>query len=572
MVLLLCNAIIVSRDYRDTWILEGVEVTFAALMITYLAYFMVEKKFTWLLFFAIIVRFTILLVPSLKYPWYYGSALDQHRAYRFTQDIFDQGVIGDVYAGTYAGTPLMHLSFAIYSMMTGLNVVTSFKLYPLIPWTLFPVFTYLVINQIVPKNDRVKKYALLVASIPLKSALSFVVIGTLFAPLMIYIILYVLTQTYRLKYRRNIVLLILFSLSLAGTHTFSAITFSLLLGVLYFLWYFFKHFGFKKLMPVGVPSALFLIVIFISVTWYSFYSTARDMSLNALLSFMGSALGLIENPWEGGGLGGGFIVARFFEIGFLSQIQVIIVSHAVDVVLIVTTMIGFWVVISRTRKDRMERTPELSLQFLYVVTLFLFLVFGLVMSIGFNWYDRILRLFLVSAPIFTAIGLQYSRARTRQVLPLLVIGLFLVATTIQVYRCQPLIPPASSYDTELPDDEPLTDRHGVNTIYQREMITFAAQNLPSGTRFASDAATSRMIIGLTDRTFRRGYVYWYPLSGEEPRNPRARDYDVFLIHLPGKSGALIDSAETRTTTLILSTITHSNIIYTNGESYILGPP
>jgi hypothetical protein len=50
-----------------------------------------------------------------------------------------------------------------------------------------------------------------------------------------------------------------------------------------------------------------------------------------------------------------------------------------------------------------------------------------------------------------------------------------------------------------------------------------------------------------------------------------KNYDYFLIHLPGRSGGFQEQAEIRTRSLILEVLSNSshNLIYTNGESFVL---
>jgi hypothetical protein len=128
------------------------------------------------------------------------------------------------------------------------------------------------------------------------------------------------------------------------------------------------------------------------------------------------------------------------------------------------------------------------------------------------------------------------------------------------------MPAASSLpDRNLPDNEPLRYVNIVNTVYQREMIKFAEVHFAPGTRIAADQTTSRQLLSLTSFNFSRSFVYYYPLNPNDAFVP----YDLFLIHLPGKGGAFGDPAELATKDVILSSIYQSDILYTNGESYIL---
>ena len=67
VAILLSNAIVISRDYQDSWVLEGVEISFTLFVMTYILAFFYEKKTLWMVTLAIVGRTTFLLIPNLKY-------------------------------------------------------------------------------------------------------------------------------------------------------------------------------------------------------------------------------------------------------------------------------------------------------------------------------------------------------------------------------------------------------------------------------------------------------------------------------------------------------------------------
>lgn len=555
-IFLLCNSVTISRDYQDTWILEGLEVPFTVFIVTYLFYFYTEKKVFWLIVFVLIFRFTVLAIPNLKYPWFQGWALDQHFHYRLSQDIYDQGYIrtGDL----YTGTAFMHLSFVIYSIITRLKFIQSFKFFPILAWLVFPILTYVFTNRI-RMHRSVQRYALLVSSIPAKPAISYIVIGTLFGPLLMFLILYHLIVCARVE-RLNLIIIIIYSFSLAYTHSFSSIAFIILLIVMFVIWEFLKHIRYIYPKHELFPKLTLTIIVFINSAWYLYISTAFVPSIKDLSTSFMKTMGIIEAPWLTG-----FFHARFFEIGFLDQLRVLLAIHGADLFLMLLTLIGISVIYN---KIRMQGKSELMSLSLYITSLILFFIFGYILDIGMNWYDRTIRLFLIVTPIFAGISLQFIEAKMRnKLIPIFIVGLFLLFSTIEIYRCQPLIPSAKSLSKDLPDDEPLTYLNMVNTIYQRDMILYAEKFFPHGKNIASDVTTARQMYGLTSINFSQAHMKYYPLSKKKTR----LKFDYFLIHLPGKSGGFEDPVETRTTNVILSTIYNSryNIIYTNSESYIL---
>lgn len=144
-IVLLGAASALCRNYQDSWILEGLEIPFALFMVTYSIYFFTENKITWIIPFAIICRSVLLLLPNLKYEWFQGVAIDQHRHYRLAQDIYNEGHVPS--GSLYSDTPLMHLSFAIYSMITNVSVLNSFKYFTVSFWLIYPLMMYLVMKN-----------------------------------------------------------------------------------------------------------------------------------------------------------------------------------------------------------------------------------------------------------------------------------------------------------------------------------------------------------------------------------------------------------------------------------------
>ncbi|MHA2408400.1 MAG: hypothetical protein ACXACA_08525, partial [Candidatus Ranarchaeia archaeon] len=385
-------------------------------------------------------------------------------------------------------------------------------------------------------------------------------IGTLFGPLLIVLLLHLITKSFQRMDRRNTILLVTFSLVLAMTHSFSSILFTILLVSMYFISYIVKKIEWLKIIISDLRSSFsdpMLTLSGISLTWFVFISTARDVSLRGIYSFMGEALGFVENPYTSE-----FIAPRFFEIGFLNGLKVLLQYHGADFFLILFSLIGLVILYKLRTQNKI-----LIFLSLYLISSLLFEVFGFLTSFGWNFSDRVIRLLLVITPIFAGISFQYLKVKTRKkVVPIILISLFVLTSTIQFYKYPPLLPAASSLPNfNLPDDEPIRYRNSVNTIYQRNMIAFAEKFFTPGTRFASDSVTRMQTLGLIGIDFFRNYVYYYPL---DPLDDPA-EYDHFLIHIPGKGGVFNDRAETVTKSLILSSISNSNILFTNGESYVL---
>lgn len=551
-IIIFFNAATLSRDYQDSWILEGLELFFTIYMITYLLYFTSERKIIWLIIFALIIRFTILSIPNLKYQWFQGVAIDQHREYRLTLDIYDQGRIreGDL----YSGTPSMHLSFVIYSIITGLEIIHSFKYFPILYWFIFPIVIYILIKRIDSKNVSTHKYALFLSSIPVKPSISYFVMGTLYGPLIIFLILHQLISRNIRNNFSSTITFFLYTILLSATHTYSSIAFTLLLIIIYLMWHIVKKIKFididKNRLPISNFDLMFVIII--SFLWCIYMSNTFSIVIKSIYKEIVHAQ-LTES----------FFYPRIFELGYLDSLKIILVYHGGDIFLIILTLMSIKIIYNKLR----TKNSELMLYSLYMASLFLFFIFGYIFDIGWQLYDRTIRCFLVFTPIFSSISLQYIEKKTRnKLVPILLIGIFLVFSTIELYRCQLLVPSASSLSKDLPDDEPIVYVNAINTVYKRHMILHAERFFPYGKTIASDGTTEIQLIGLTNINFSKAHIKYYPLSKEEELT-----FDFFLIHLPGKSGAFKEKAEFRTKSLISSYIYNSkyNIIYTNSEAYIL---
>jgi hypothetical protein len=160
--------------------------------------------------------------------------------------------------------------------------------------------------------------------------------------------------------------------------------------------------------------------------------------------------------------------------------------------------------------------------------------------------------------------LIFRTCKKKRWLAAIILSLIVLLATLQLYKCQPLIPSANILQGNLPASEPIVYVNNVNSIYQRQMIEFA-RNYVRG-RIVCDRVTQNQMRGLTEFSFSYAHIMsYYPLDNSQPE----RRYDCFLIHLPGVGGRLYEPAEMRTRDLILEAIYDSNVIYTNGESYAL---
>lgn len=271
MAALLFGAVTISTDHQDAWILEGLEIPYVAFVTTYIIYVLTEKKITWTIPFALIYRSVILLIPNLKYVWFQGVAIDQHSHYRLAQDIYNEGYIPS--GRLYSDTPLMHLSFSVYSTITDIPILYSFKYWPILSWSVYPLAIYVIMKNFGMENESLK-YAVIISCIPVKETVSYIVIGTLFGPLLSFLLLSQLVKVLQKRDRRDWVAAIIYSLALVATHSYSSIMFAIALFTTYLMMLYAPSLSklvSEKFTPLQLTSLLttWIVIASINMAWIS---------------------------------------------------------------------------------------------------------------------------------------------------------------------------------------------------------------------------------------------------------------------------------------------------------------
>jgi hypothetical protein len=160
--------------------------------------------------------------------------------------------------------------------------------------------------------------------------------------------------------------------------------------------------------------------------------------------------------------------------------------------------------------------------------------------------------------------------KNKKTLQLLVFTIVLIFSSIQFYKNPLLVPSASSISPEIPKEEPIIYRGEINSIYQRDLISFLESRVTG--RVACDAVSRNQIFGLTDSEYSRKNLYWYypPLKYVIPET-KERIHDYFFIHIPGVGGSFEEPAVIRTKKVIEAHfyLPRYDIVYSNGVSYLL---
>jgi hypothetical protein len=550
IVILVSNAVAISRDYQDSWILEGLEIPFLLCVVTYVLAFFSEERVPLMVALAVVARCVFLAIPNLKYVWFQGTAIDQQTQYALADYVYKQGFIatqGPFGVLVYGSTPLIQLSLAMFSIVLNVQVVDSMKYLPVLLSPIYPLGTYVIVKNLKFSNSQsIMKYALFISSIPI-SIENYIVTGSQFGVLLAFFALTGLSMLVRRNDRRYLLVFVLSVFGLAVAHSPS----SFLLTIFLLTALAIQRIPLSQMMSsLRVP--VILAVTSICTTWlmfparYTFETIVR--------------LGFLRVQGEGAES----VPPRFLElarVNMLGAFNTLLATDGAEIFLLLLASTGL-IILLRTWKH-LEKT---SRSFLVVgATVFLFIPLGGLLSIG---VFRIVFFASTLFPIFASIlFVEYEGKRAMRlrkvVLPSIVL-LILLSAALGLYGCQPLIPSASILLKDLPVDQPLGYVTSVNSIYQRQMIEFAQNNVAG--QIACDSVTGDQITGLTDLNFSANHLtYYYPLDKKQP----AKDYSYFLIHVPGIAGPFSNSAETRTRDMILTVINNSSNIYTNGESYIL---
>jgi hypothetical protein len=550
IVILLCNAVAVSRDYQDSWILEGLETPFVLFVVAYTLAFFSGKKVPAMVALAVVARCIFLLIPNLKYVWFQGTAIDQQTQYALANNIIKEGHIatqGPFGVLVYGGTPLIQLSLSIFSIVLNVSPVDSMKFLPVLLSPIYPLGTYVIVKACkFSKDQNIMKYALFISSVPI-SIESYVITGSQFGVLLAFLTLTSLLVLLRKNDRRYWLVFIFFIFGLTVTHTVS----SLLLTVFLVAAIAIQRIPLSRVKSsLGVPAILAATLI--CTAWLMFPAKSTFETV-VRFGFAGLRGGTTES-----------IPPRFFElvrVNALGAFDTLLATNGAELFLLLLASTGL-IILLRMWKHIGKASRSLLL---IGAVIFLSMPIGVPLQI-----DVFRIVFFASAlfPIFaSAIFFKYERKRRmwlRRVVFSSIILMTIFFATLELYGCQPLMPSASVLSKGLPADQPIGYVTSVNSIYQRQMIEFVQRNVAGG--IACDATTANQIVGLTDFNFSATYLlYYYPLDKKQT----AQEYHCFLIHLPGVSGPFENPAETRRRDLILEVIDNSSSIYTNGESFML---
>jgi hypothetical protein len=136
---------------------------------------------------------------------------------------------------------------------------------------------------------------------------------------------------------------------------------------------------------------------------------------------------------------------------------------------------------------------------------------------------------------------------------------------LQVFPFQPLIPRASVLSSNLPDDEYLVDYRMVNTVYQKQMILYAERFSGADAKISSDVVTMFQAFGFADSIFSK-HTWSSPLQTDQSQT---KEWDLLLLHRGDRAAPFNEGAEYHTGEILDHIRSIGNLVYDNGESFVI---
>jgi hypothetical protein len=272
-----------------------------------------------------------------------------------------------------------------------------------------------------------------------------------------------------------------------------------------------------------------------------------------------------------------------------AQIRVLTIFFVADALILVLSLLGFYILIKWVRKNNVA----LAKNFYLPLFCFLFAIVGMiVIQVPFNFggvsYGRFIFYAAFFSPFFVGLFLWafYSRLKRAFRKPWLGSVVFIallvccvLISMIQAFPLQPLAPSAHELSSDLPESEPLFDYQQVNSIYQISMFNFASTYSQSASIVLTDATTKWQAWAFSSPTF-YNKILWYsvleisggtvPLSSLSVDDQNSLKGLKIILHYDGKAGPLNEAARQRTPQVIDQAKTDwGSVIYDNGQSFIM---
>jgi hypothetical protein len=554
MVLLIISTIFSMRDFCDSWILEGIFPYYFLFVLAYsiLVGFSNDLKLVTIVSSAFLV--VINLIPSLKYSFIYGN-YDPIGHYGFINEITKSGHVPNwgVYGKDYGSTPGLHTLVSAISILTGLDISASMKVFLVSAPIIIPMILYFVVRK--PNMPRgLSKF--IVISTVLTSPSTYVFFGTtstyfLYTFFFSFLILFYLYNKFD---RRYLLIGMVIGFAILFSHMATSMTLVVILAMSLLAQIIIKSLSRQKIFT------LFLMTSYLS---YLLFGIAGF----DLANFVRLGLDLI-GPLTGKGVPFVSYYGGFFKLTFYDQVKVLMVRAGSYVVTGMLCLLS--VPISLKLRSRNSKLIKLY----YVLILFSFVPASMfVLSArGFNVKDRFWCYFSAFSPFLAGITLWHSfhHRKTRfltikRFIVGIVVFVLICASSLQVLRFQLLVPKLSTEYGE----KYVVNYHDYASFSQRSFVFFIAKYNNQST-MSTTGRIRWLIYGLTPKSFQALLTSEIESDLSLYGRPIASMVLVSTYNLDSSITSLNVMNYVRKASAYVN-VTYA-IIYTNGESYCFYNP
>lgn len=549
LIWLVIQVLINVKDSNDEWILNGLFVYFFVFVAIYCATVSLSSSLKLIAVITAVFLVVINLIPNLKYVFIYGT-YDPLAHYGFIEDTIKSGYVPDagIYKDMYGPTPGLHIFVSTISIMTGLSVSASMKIFLTVSPLVLPLAVYIVVKRLNMPNELSK---LVLVSTALVSPATYTFAGTSSVYFLYVFFLYfcLLFASQKKLTRRDLFTSVIFGTAILLSH--DPTSFFLLLYMISTL----VIFIFLKVVrtSVKIPHAFF-IAIFV-VAFFMHFTYVSDFNFSKLLLLLKESLSrLLLNPQP---LAVGYYEG-FQELPLYDRARVLTVALGRDAVTLLLSFLAPLVMYRANLKDTNLRRFYYAL---VIPSLLSASVFFLPLFIR-PFVPRGLYYFEAMSPFLVGMTLSYfvyswRRKFKRLTLAFLFFALICISV-LQTYPCQPLVPKIS---TDFGDIY-VTDYRQANSVFQREMISFVETH-NNQLDIATDDLTRWQMYGLTAPS------YQVLISWETPGVTDEMKSSLVLISPNARANPMAAGKRAVAYERYLpEALQTTNIIYMSGESYI----
>jgi len=560
------------RSYQDSWILCDIFIPTLIFIFTFIIIVILtdNNKIVALICSSFIIVLT--LVPAIKYELFYGIA-DVTYHYKLICEIMNYG---QVPSGTvYSGVPGVHIFVSLFSLMLGISPNTGMKYAIPTLYGIFPLIVYFISSKLI-SNKTLQKYIIIASAFPLVTA--YYITGTIFPlPFLLLLVAMPIIREFqgdgnRIKY--SIILIFLLSAMLIS-HTMTPLLFLVFsISSIVLLVLFDRIRGEKDFTDLLIIK-LSKILLFATILFVGWWMYQADFLFSIFVKNIQSFFtveSFVKEP----------VPLRFFNVPFTAQIKIFSLCHLKDLIISILSLFGFIIFVNGQNK-----TGETKILYLYLISflapILLSIIFELLVGYGNLEYYRLINYGIIFSPFFVGIAFYQLKIaldssslnfKAKTLAMIFIVFIVVGFSLIQFFPYQPLTPQGNIISEDIPENEPLMYFNNVNSVYQKEMISFACSHFPTDFRITrstitSDTITRLQMIAFFNESFeflKSKHTWYSPLTSDTKL-----DWNLFLLHWGGKSGPFAEQVEYRTKNKLIENRNGvgRNIIYDNGESFII---